>query len=57
MVADMELKFIRDCQRAGINAAKKRGIYKGRQKHVDDAKIFRLSAQGVPKLCSKVRKL
>ena len=32
MVADMELKFIRDRQRAGINAAKGKGIYKGRQK-------------------------
>lgn len=45
----MELKFIRDRQRAGIDAAKERGIYKGRQKHVDDAEICRLSAQGVPK--------
>ena len=32
MVADMELKFIRDRQRAGIDAAKKKGVYKGRQK-------------------------
>ena len=31
MVADMELKFIRDRQRAGIEAAKQRGVYKGRQ--------------------------
>ena len=29
MVADMELKFIRDRQRAGIDAAKKKGTYKG----------------------------
>lgn len=49
MVADMELKFIRDRQRAGIDAAKARGIYKGRQKHGDDAEICRLSAQGISK--------
>lgn len=49
MVADMELKFSRDRQRAGIDAAKERGIYKGRQKHVDDAEIHRLSTQGVSK--------
>ncbi len=29
MVADMELKFIRERQRAGIEAAKARGIYRG----------------------------
>ncbi|WP_099828180.1 recombinase family protein [Oceaniglobus indicus] len=49
MVADMELKFIRDRQRAGIEAAKGRGVYKGRRKHVDDAAIRRLVAQGIPK--------
>ncbi|WP_217846979.1 recombinase family protein [Paracoccus marcusii] len=49
MVADMELKFIRDRQRAGIEAAKGQGVYKGRQKRVDDAEICRLSAQGVSK--------
>ncbi|MEP3346166.1 MAG: recombinase family protein [Litoreibacter sp.] len=32
MVADMELKFVRDRQRAGIDAAKGKGVYKGRQK-------------------------
>ena len=31
MVADMELKFIHDRQRAGIEAAKGKGVYKGRQ--------------------------
>ena len=30
MVAEMELGFIRDRQRAGIDAAKAKGIYKGR---------------------------
>ncbi|WP_386172445.1 recombinase family protein [Sulfitobacter sp. R86518] len=49
MVADMELKFIRDRQRAGINAAKGKGIYKGRQKKVDDAEIQRLAAAGTSK--------
>jgi DNA invertase Pin-like site-specific DNA recombinase len=39
MVADMELKFIKDRQRAGIDAAKADGIYKGRKKNVDDAEI------------------
>lgn len=49
MVADMELKFIRDRQRAGIDAAKGRGVYKGRQKTVDDIEIRRLAGEGVPK--------
>jgi DNA invertase Pin-like site-specific DNA recombinase len=39
MVADMELKFIKDRQRAGIEAAKSKGTYKGRKKMVDEAKI------------------
>lgn len=49
MVADMELKFIRDRQRAGIEAAKEKGVYKGRQKSVDDAEIRRRAATGIPK--------
>ncbi len=32
MVADMELKFIKDRQRAGIDAAKPYGIYRGRKR-------------------------
>lgn len=39
MVADMELKFIKDRQRAGIEAAKAKGTYKGRKKVVDEAEI------------------
>lgn len=39
MVADMELKFIKDRQRAGIEVAKTKGIYKGRNKAVDDTDI------------------
>ena len=49
MVADMELKFIRDRQRAGIDAAKDKGVYKGRQKRVDDDAIRRLASEGGPK--------
>ena len=49
MVADMELKFIRDRQRAGIEAAKDKGVYKGRQKRVDDDEIRRLASEGVAK--------
>jgi DNA invertase Pin-like site-specific DNA recombinase len=49
MVADMELKFIRDRQRAGIEAAKDKGIYKGRQKRIDEDAIRRLASEGVPK--------
>ena len=39
MVADMELKFIKDRQRAGIEAAKTKGIYKGRRKVVNETEI------------------
>lgn len=49
MVADMELKFIKDRQRAGIEAAKSKGVYKGRRKTVDDADIRQRVANGVPK--------
>lgn len=49
MVADMELKFIRDRQRAGIDAAKGKGVYKGRQKRVDDEAIRSFALQGVSK--------
>ena len=49
MVADMELKFIKDRQRAGIEAAKTKGVYRGRQKRVDDDEIRRLASEGVTK--------
>ena len=49
MVADMELKFIRDRQSAGIDAAKKKGVYKGRPKQVDAEKIRELAAERIPK--------
>lgn len=49
MVADMELTFIRDRQRAGIEAAKIEGVYKGRKKAVDDEEIRRLVSAGATK--------
>ena len=39
MVANMELKFIIYRQRAGLDAAKKMGVYKGRPKQVDAERI------------------
>ncbi|MDF8335931.1 recombinase family protein, partial [Novosphingobium cyanobacteriorum] len=41
MVADMELTFIKDRQRAGIEAARAEGVYKGRKKNIDDDEIRR----------------
>jgi DNA invertase Pin-like site-specific DNA recombinase len=49
MVADMELKFIKDRQRAGIEAAKAEGVYRGRRKNVDDEEIRRRIAAGASK--------
>lgn len=49
MVADMELKFIKDRQRAGIEAAKSKGVYKGRKKTVDEAAIRELADDGISK--------
>jgi DNA invertase Pin-like site-specific DNA recombinase len=46
MVAEMELGFIRDRQRAGIDAAKAKGVYKGRPPTFDHAKIVALRKQG-----------
>jgi DNA invertase Pin-like site-specific DNA recombinase len=47
MVAEMELGFIRDRQRAGIDAAKARGIYKGRPVTFDRARIVSLRKEGM----------
>jgi DNA invertase Pin-like site-specific DNA recombinase len=49
MVADMELKFIKDRQRAGIEAAKAEWSYKGRKKNVDNDEIRRRLATGASK--------
>jgi len=40
---------INDRQRAGIEAAKERGVYRGRRKSVDDGEIRRLAGEGVAK--------
>jgi DNA invertase Pin-like site-specific DNA recombinase len=47
MVAEMELGFIRDRQRAGIDAAKAKGIYKGRPVTFDRARIVSLRKEGM----------
>lgn len=49
MVADMELKFINDRQKAGIDAAKAGGVYTGRKKNIDDAEIRKRIAAGASK--------
>lgn len=49
VVADMDLKFIRDRQRAGIDAAKEKGVHKGRPKQVDAERIRELAAERIPK--------
>jgi DNA invertase Pin-like site-specific DNA recombinase len=46
MVAEMERRFIRERQSVGIEAAKRRGVYRGRKKSVDDAAIRELARQG-----------
>jgi DNA invertase Pin-like site-specific DNA recombinase len=46
MVAEMELGFIRDRQRVGIDAAKAKGIYKGRPPTFDRARIVSLRKEG-----------
>jgi DNA invertase Pin-like site-specific DNA recombinase len=45
MVAEMELGFIHERQRAGIEAAKAKGIYKGRPAKVDHQRIMELRKQ------------
>jgi DNA invertase Pin-like site-specific DNA recombinase len=47
MVAEMEHGFIRDRQRAGIEAAKAEGVYKGRKVVFDRARILELRQQGM----------
>ena len=47
MVAEMELGFIRDRQRAGIEAAKARGVYKGRPPSIERQGIEALKAEGL----------
>ena len=47
MVAEMELGFLKERQRAGIRAAKAKGVYKGRPPTFDRAKIVELRKQGL----------
>lgn len=47
MVAEMELTFIKERQRAGIEAAKAKGVYHGRKRTIDRAAVQQLRAQGV----------
>ena len=47
MVAEMELGFIRDRQRAGIEQAKARGVYKGRPVTLDHAKLTEMRKEGM----------
>jgi DNA invertase Pin-like site-specific DNA recombinase len=46
MVAEMERKFIRKRQQAGIEAAKAKGGYKGRKPSVPVAKVREMRAAG-----------
>ena len=47
MVAEMEVGFIRDRQRAGIEAAKARGAYKGRPPSIDAERVKQLKSEGM----------
>jgi DNA invertase Pin-like site-specific DNA recombinase len=47
MVAEMELSFIKERQRAGIEAAKAKGAYKGRKRSIDRDAVQRLRQEGV----------
>lgn len=47
MVAEMELTFIKERQRAGIEAAKTKGVYKGRKRSIDRDAVQRLRDDGV----------
>ena len=47
MVAEMELTFIKERQRAGIEAAKAKGVYKGRKRSIDPDAVQRLREKGI----------
>ena len=47
MVAEMELTFIKERQRAGIEAAKAKGVYKGRKRSIDRDAVQRLREEGI----------
>jgi DNA invertase Pin-like site-specific DNA recombinase len=46
MVAEMERKFILERQRAGIEVAKKAGVYRGRKPSVPVEEVRRLRGKG-----------
>ncbi len=46
MVAEMERQFIRERQQAGIEAAKAKGVYRGRKPSVPVAKVWEMHASG-----------
>jgi DNA invertase Pin-like site-specific DNA recombinase len=46
MVAEMELSFIKDRQRTGIEAAKANGVYKGRPPSFDHERILAMRREG-----------
>jgi DNA invertase Pin-like site-specific DNA recombinase len=46
MVAEMERKFIRERQKAGIEAAKAKGVYRARKPSVPVAKVREMRANG-----------
>lgn len=46
MVAEMERRFIRERQQAGIEAAKAKGVYKGRKPSVPVEKVREMRALG-----------
>ena len=47
MVSEMELDFVRERQRAGIEAAKANGVYKGRKQNLDYNKVIELKKSGM----------
>ena len=47
MVSEMELGFIKERQRAGIEKAKAEGVYKGRPMSLDHDKIRSMKAEGL----------
>jgi DNA invertase Pin-like site-specific DNA recombinase len=46
MVAEMERKFIRERQQAGIEAAKAKGVYKGRKPSILVEKVREMHTSG-----------
>ena len=46
MVAEMERKFIRERQQAGIEAAKAKGVYKGRKASVPVQRVREMRSVG-----------